>query len=150
MPDFNSNIITREGQRGAAGLADPTLYQASVRFVQATVTIPSTLAANDRLRLATLPAGAQVVPSMSQAICHADPGTTLRLNVGDSGNTSRYASALNLDAGGVVNFAGATIPAQTTSRAKLATETEVFATITSAAAITNGSVITFLIAYFVG
>ena len=150
MPTFTSNLASRQGKVGAAGLVDPTLYQAKVRYAQATVVVPAILAANDILELAVLPAGAQVVPSLSQAVCHADPGGSLRLNIGTAAAASAFGSGLNLDAGGIVGFAAAGIPTQTTSRGKLAEDTMVTATVTTATTITANSTITFLIAYFVG
>lgn len=152
MPDFNSNIFAREGKLGSAGLVNPVQYQANVRFAQATVTVPSSLTANDRLFLVTLPQGAQPIPSMSQAICHADPGTTLVLDVGYASDVDALAEDIVLSSGGVVPFTGtqAVQPAQTRNRSQLTTETTVFATVVNAASITNNSTITFLIAYLVG
>ena len=150
MPTFESNIIAREGKLGAAGLKDPVLYQGKLRFAQATVTFPSTLAANDILDLVTLPAGAQVVPSQCEAICHADPGGALVLDVGTSADTDAFSDGLTLSSGGVVNFTAPVVPAQSTTRGKLAADTKVFATVMTATSITNNSTITFLIAYLVG
>jgi hypothetical protein len=150
MPTFTSNIASRQGKLGAAGLVDPALYQGTLRYAQATVVLPGTTATNDILELAVLPQGAQVIPSMSQAICHADPGTTLRLNIGTAASAAAYSSAMNLDAGGVVAFTASGIPTQTTTRGKLAQDTMVQAVVTNASTITANSTITFLIAYIVG
>lgn len=150
MPTFDSTIYAREGKLGAAGLKDPVLYQGKLRFAQATVTVPSTLAANDILNLVTLPAGAQVVPSQCEAICHADPGTALVLDIGTAANADLFSDGLTLSSGGVVNFTAPVVPEQSTTRVKLTENTPVIATVMTATSITNNSVITFLIAYLVG
>jgi hypothetical protein len=147
---YQSNLASRTGKLGSAGLADPSLYNASIRYAQATVTVPSTLAATNILELVELPQNAQVVPSLCQAICHADPGAALVLNVGTPTTANAYANALDLSAGGIVSFTAPGVPAQSTSRAKLPTETMVRATVTTATTITNNSTITFMIAYLVG
>jgi hypothetical protein len=147
---YQSNLASRNGRLGSAGLADPSLYNATIRYAQATIVLPSAVAATNILELVELPQGAQVIPSMCQAICHADPGDALVLNVGVAGSASLFASALNLNAGGVVSFTAAGVPVQSTARTKLATETMVRATVTTATNITNNSTITFMIAYLVG
>lgn len=150
MPTFQSNIAARTGKVGNAGLEAPILYQGAVKYAQATVTLPSTLAANDILELATLPTGAQIIPSLSQAVCHADPGTALVLDIGNSADVDAYSDGLTLSSGGVVDFTVPAIPAQTTARTVLSEDTLVYATVMTATSITNNSVITFLIAYVVG
>lgn len=150
MATIQSDLATATGKLGTNGLQDPTLYQGNVRFALATVTLPNTTAANDILELVTLPAGARVLPHLSTFICHADPGTTLTVDVGTAANTDAYADGSTLSAGGAVNFITAAIPAQVSSPEVLSVDTLVYATIMSADTITNNSKVTVALAYVVG
>jgi hypothetical protein len=150
MATIQSDIAAKVGKLGAAGLVDPTLYQGNLRFLVATVTLPSTVAANDILELGNLPPGARVLPQHSFMTCHADPGTTLTVDVGTAANTDAYADGSVLSSGGIVNFATAAIPAGITAPVKLSEETLCYATVMSADTVTNNSKVTFTVAYVVG
>lgn len=149
MPTFQTNVAARIGKLGKAGNVDQTLYQGDLKILRATVTVPSTLAANDIIEIGVIPAGARVLPSLSQVVCHADPGSSLRLQIGDAADTDRYAAILNLDSGGVVNFTAPSIPDGVANNLKVAVDTPIFATVTTATSITNNSVLTFQVAFVV-
>lgn len=150
MPTFQSDLAVKTVKLGAAGLSDPITYQGNLRYMQATVTIPSTLAANDIIEIGTLPLGARVLPALCQFVCHADPGTTLTLDVGTTADPDAYADGSVLSAGGLVNFVTAAIPAGVLTPTTLDASTLVYATVASANTITNNSKITFLLGYVVG
>lgn len=149
MATFQSDIAARTGKLGRAGNTDQTLHSANLRFVYATIIIGSALAANDILELATLPQGARVLPHLSSAICHADPGTALVLDIGTSADVDRFADGLVLSSGGSVPFTTPAIPAGVTASARLAAATLVYATVMTATTITDNSKITFAVAYLV-
>lgn len=150
MPNFNTDVAAAAGKLGAAGLKNSELYNGSIIYVNATVTLPSTTAANDTITVThNLPIGATVIPDLCTAVCHADPGTALVMNVGDAADADRYSAGLNLNSGGVVNFCAPAIPAGVTAPLKLTTPTPIVATITTATSITNASKITFRIALLV-
>lgn len=150
MATLQSDIALAKGKLGVAGLTDPTTYQGTLHIATAVVDLGSTLAANDIIELCTVPAGSRVVPALSNAICHADPGTALVLDIGNSADTDRYSDGLTLSSGGVVNFLTPAIPAAVSSPARLDEATLVYATVMTATTITANSKITFNIAYVTG
>jgi len=150
MSTLQSDIALAKGKLGVNGLKDPTQYQGTLHIATAVVDLGSTLAANDIIELCTIPAGSRVVSALSYAICHADPGTTLTVDVGNSADTDRYADGMVLSSGGVVNFLTPAIPANITAPARLDESTLIYATVASANTITANSKITFQIAYVTG
>lgn len=147
MPTFQTDVAGKLGKLGKAGNIDQSLYQGAVKFLTATVTVPNALAANDLIEIGNLPTGCRVLPHMCNAVCHADPGTTLTLDIGDSADVDRYADGIVLSSGGVVNFTSAAIPDGTKNPVKATADTLIYATVMSADTITNNSKITFTIAF---
>lgn len=151
MANFQTDLAAKVGQRGASGLADPTLYQGNVRYMEATLTLLTAMVANDTFDIGpALPPGARVLPQLSKFTCHADPGTTLTIDIGDASDPDRYCDGAVLSAGGEVTFCSAAIPAAVTAPAKLAVATPITGVIASANTITNNVKLDILIAYVVG
>jgi hypothetical protein len=150
MANFQTNIAAKEGKIGGAGLIDPTLYQGNVRYAIATLAITTGMAANDTFDVcADLPAGARILPQLSRFVCHGDPGTTLTISIGDSGNSARYCSAAVLSSGGIVEFCTANIPAAVTTPVKLTSARGITGLIASATSLTATN-IDIMFAYVVG
>lgn len=150
MANFQTDIAAKVGLRGASGLADATKFQGNVRYLFATLTLASAMAANDTFDIGPkLPAGARVLPQLSKFTCHADPGTTLTIDIGDSSDADRYCDGAVLSAGGEVAFCSAAIPAGVTSPAKLTTATAITGVIATANTITADVKVDILIAYVV-
>lgn len=148
MATINSDLAARVGKAGSAGLTNPVTYQGKVQYVTAVVDLGSSLAANDILIITPpLPENTIVLPELCEAICHADPGTALVLDVGDTSDTDRYSDGLTLSSGGKVNFLVPAIPAGLTTRNQITTPTAIQALVVTATSITANSKITFLIAY---
>ena len=151
MPTFQTNLALAADSKGAAGLTDPSLYQGNLRMMVATFTIPAGLAAADIIELGpALPKGATVLPALSNIICHTDPGTSFVLDIGDKSDVDRYADGITLTVPGVVEFCSSAVPAGVTSRARLTTATELFATVMTATSLTTDTKLDFNIAYTVG
>ncbi len=150
MANHQTDLAARAGKLGTAGLYNGALYNGSLLWTVATLTLPSSTATNDTIDLTpALPPGATVIPALCRAVCHADPGTTLVLDIGDAADPDRYADGLVLSSGGDVPFHTPAIPAGTTSPLQLTTDTALTALVTSASTITASSKITFYIAYLV-
>ena len=150
MANHQTDLAARASKLSTAGLVNGALYNGSLMYTVATLTLPSSTATNDTIDLTpALPAGATVIPAYCRAICHADPGTTLVLDIGDAADPDRYADGLVLSSGGDVPFHTPAIPAGTTSPLQLTTATALTALVTSASTVTADSKITFIIAYLV-
>jgi hypothetical protein len=150
MANFNTDVAGKVGKLGAAGLTKPELYNGKIQWINATVTLPSTAAANDTITISQpLPIGATVVPDLCTAVCHADPGTALVIDIGDATDVDRYADGLNLNSGGVVNFCTPAIPDGVKNPLKVTTPAAIIATLMTATDVTNNSKITFRIALLV-
>jgi hypothetical protein len=147
MPNFKSDLITA---RDAISVSDKQVdgdrTSGLILYATALVTLSGSLATNDTIELVDIPPGAVVVPQLSH-VTGGDPGTTLRLSVGDSAVAARYANAINLDAGGQVGFCSGTMPAAVTAPFRPTAPTRLVATVTSAATVTNGVVLAFTIAF---
>ena len=151
MANFQTNIAAKEGLRGASGLTDPTLYQGSVRYAIATLTLSSSMAANDTFDVCPdLPAGARILPQLSKFVCHADPGTTLTIDIGDSTDADRYCDGAVLSSGGIVEFCTSAIPAAVSTPVKLTSARGITGVIATASSITNAVNVDILLAYVVG
>ena len=148
MPNFKSDLITTRELPEFSDKAgvDGIRTGATVLYALATYTLLGTEAANDTLQLLDLPIGCELVPQLSTVIC-ADPGTTLTLDIGDSGDADRYADGIVLSAGGIVNFASATVPAAVATPYLVSTLTRVVALVASAATLTATTKLVFTIAY---
>jgi hypothetical protein len=151
MPNFNTDVAASFGKLGAAGLKDPALYNGLIQFIYATVTLSSSAAVNDTITITQpLPVGSTVIPHLCSAICHADPGTALGLDVGDAADADRYSAGLSLSSGGVVAFTTpSTIPAGILTPLKVVSPAPIIARLTTATSITNNSKISFCIALLV-
>jgi hypothetical protein len=151
MANFETNLAAKTGLRGASGLIDPTLYQGSLRFLLATLTLDDGMTANDTFDIGpALPPGARVVPQLSKFTCHADPGTTLTIDIGDAGDADRYCDGAVLSAGGEVAFCSAAIPDAVANPVRFETATEILGVIKTASTITYAVKVDVLIAYLVG
>jgi hypothetical protein len=151
MPTFNSNIATAFAtKKVSTGIRNGDDANGKLTVATANVTIPSTLAANDILNIipaGLLPIGAVVVPQLS-SVTSADPGTTLTLDIGFAANPDAYADGITLSAGGQIAFTSGTLPDAVTTPVRIENATgAIYATVMSAAAITNATVLTFVIAY---
>lgn len=148
MANFDSNLYTAEVAAQADMSQAPNAhdYGGPVMVKECKVTLTSATATNDVARLFYLPKGARVIPSMSKVQCGADPGTTLTLDVGTTDDTDGFAAAIVLSAGGAIAF-DSTVCAQAVTPVRLTDRLLVSALIKSANTITDGSTLTFWIAY---
>jgi hypothetical protein len=154
MANFDSSIYTAQASAITNSSADaPNLKQTggNVQMIHATITLTSATADADLLRICYLPATAKVIPSLSKVQCHADPGTTLVLDIGISTNTDLFADGIVLSSGGAVSF-DSNVCLQSRIPERLSAETLVYATIPTSGAgtVTDGSLLTFWIAYTLG
>lgn len=141
----------------AAAQADTTNVQnraagkdltGNVVYARGSYTTTATDAAADVLRLALLPKGAVVIPSLCK-IDTEDLGTDISVTVGDLDTTAdadRYSTAVSLATAGVVSFASGVAGANPHA---LENEAWVTATLTDAGSIsiTADKDVTFWIAY---
>lgn len=143
----------------------PTLsnrYQGNKKFgdlhlVTAVYTVTAALAANDIIRIVKLPAGARIVPHLSQIDTDGVGATTATLTVGDTDAQSdgtdatdadRYGAALDVNAAGKDLFDGATRGVASNTPYALQSESWITATVaTLTGTATAGRVLTFRIAY---
>lgn len=153
MAYFDSSYYTAQvaGQANFAASPNRGNQGGPLHVVHASITLTSATADGDILRICHLPQGAKVVPALSKVQCHADPGTTLVLDVGTAADVDAYADGLVLSNGGAVAF-DANVCEQAKTPARLTANTLVYATVptSGASSVTNGSVLTFWIAYTLG
>ncbi len=154
MANFDSSFYTAQALAIATSSGDaPNLKAAGgeVQMIHATITLTSATADADLLRICYLPKSAKVIPSLSKVQCHADPGTTLVLDIGISTDVDLYADGIVLSGGGAVAF-DSNVCLQARVPAQLTAETLVYATIPTSGAgtVTDGSLVTFWIAYTLG
>lgn len=112
------------------------------------VTLPSGVAANDTFQLIDLPPGAVIVPELCSISASGDPGTTLTLDVGDSGDADRYCDGANLgalSAAGIVAFTAPALPAAVITPFRSPNVTRIFATAATAGTVTANTVLKFTI-----
>jgi hypothetical protein len=150
MANFDSALYTAQAAAVSDYSSAPNLkdYGGNVHYLHASITLTAATADADLLRIGYLPTGAKVVPAASKAQCHADPGTTLVLDVGISSDVDLFADGIVLSAGGAIAF-DSTVCLQAKTPVTLSANTLVYATIpgSGAGTVTEGSVITFWIAY---
>ena len=149
MPaNFDSNLYTLQEAAKLDISAAPNAheYGGPVHVRSCKVTLTSAAATNDIARLFYLPKGATVIPSMSKVQCGADPGTTLTLDIGTTDDADGFAAAIVLSAGGAIAF-DSTVCAQAVTPARLSDRLLVSALLKSVSTITDGSTLTFWIAY---
>jgi membrane-bound inhibitor of C-type lysozyme len=153
MAAFSSDLYTLEVAAAADMSQSPNLhdYGGPVQVISAKVTLTDATADADTINICYLPAGARVIPGLSKAQCGADPGTTLVLDIGISGDTDKYADGivLSADGDGVAWDSGTTAALQAATPARLSARTLVFATIptSGASTVTNNTTVTFWVAY---
>ena len=94
-----NNALTKFGDHNQDG----GLVSGELRTARATYELLGTEAATDFIYLCKLPKGARVRPDLCRIVC-ADPGTTLVVNIGDLADADRYASAVDISAGGSFAF----------------------------------------------
>ena len=121
----------------------------NVVYARGSYTTTALTAAGDILRIALLPKGAVVVPSLCR-IDTEDLGTDISVKVGDLDTTAdddRYSTAVSLATAGAKDFVSGV--AGPNPHALAATEAWVTATIVDAGtiSITSGNDVTFWIAY---
>jgi hypothetical protein len=119
-----------------------------VLFAEVQYTLKGTEAATNIIELFDLPAGATVIPQLSNLVC-PNPGTALVLSVGGGATNNKYAHTITASAGGVFPFhTGATnIPTGITAPARVSARERVYARITTATTLNAGVKLNFTIAY---
>jgi len=149
MANFKSDLVTARESLNYSDKAavDGIRTGASILLATATITLAGTEDVADTLQLFDLPAGCEIVPQLSHVTCSADPGTPLTLDVGDAGNTDRYADGIILSSGGQVAFCSATMP-EAVATPYLSTENlRIYGTVASASTLTATVKLIFTIAY---
>jgi hypothetical protein len=151
MATFKSDLVTKsETNRISTGIRDGDDANGKLTLATAHVTLTGSTAAADILQIIpaqSLPLGAVVIPQLSSVTC-SDPGTTLTLNVGFTADPDAYAAGIVLSAGGKIDFTSGTKPAAVSTPVRIEGEADaIFATVATASTITNGTVLTFVIAY---
>ena len=117
MADSNSDLIAAKlaARTGLAnGIVNGDDAGGILTIYNVEVACGASVAANDTFQLIDLPPGAVIVPELSSITASGDPGTTLTIDVGDSGDPDRYCDGANLgalSAAGVVQFLAPAIPA---------------------------------------
>lgn len=115
-------------------------------YFGASVTLPSGVAAADTFQLIDLPPGAVIVPELCSITASGDPGTTLTIDVGDSGDVDRYCDGANLgglSAAGIVLFTAPAIPAAVLTPYRSSDVVRVYATAATAGTVTAATVLKF-------
>ena len=152
MATFNSDLVTKQAAallKSSDGVRDGDDFAGNVKMATAHVTLTGSTAAADIINIIPaelVPVGAVVVPQLCTVTC-GDPGTTLTLDIGDALDTDRYADGIALSSGGCINFCTATKPAAVATPYRIPEQAAIYATVASADTITNGTVLTFVIAY---
>jgi hypothetical protein len=151
MATFNSDLVTSAAERLPSNrLRDGDTANGKLTLATANVTLTGATATSDILQIIpalNLPVDAVVVPQLCSVTCSADPGTTLTLDVGYAANPDAYADGIVLSSGGQVAFTSGTIPAAVGTPVRTDADGAIYATVASASTITNGTILTFIIAY---
>lgn len=148
MANFKSDIVTAlDSIKVSDKMVDGGKIGGLLLYATAVVTTTAAMSANDTFQLFDLPPQAVIVPQLSHVTCSADPGTTLTVDVGDAGDTDRYADGIVLSSGGQVSFTSATMPAAVATPYQPTEATRVTAKIDSAASVTADVKLIFTIAY---
>lgn len=154
MATFKSTLVTKQEAartKPSSGLRDGDDAFGILMLATASVTLTSATAAADIIQIVPpelIPVGAVVVPQLC-SVTSADPGTTLTLDIGDAADADRYADGIVLSAGGQVGFCSALPnPASVAAPFRLTEQAVIQATVLAGAStITDGTVLTFIIAY---
>lgn len=114
----------------------------------------TTEAAADIVNLCILPAGCIPVPELSRIVCMTDPGTALTLKVGTAADDDGWLASMAATVAGHVDplITGGTAPAWMVTPTPLVPDTGsgnaiVFATVVTSTALTNPTVVNFVLAY---
>lgn len=150
MASFTSDLF--DDQTGAAGGSPANNYPLArvaggkLRYMVVAYTVDGAEASGDTITLCRLKAGAVVVPSLCRVI--SDTGFDISaMNVGISGNTNKYANALDtLDTASDISFGQAGDNAYAPA-AVGSTGEDVIATLTTVVTTTAAGLVLFLIAY---
>jgi hypothetical protein len=159
MPTYNTslyNALVTPRAAGARALAANTAT-GTINTAHCSYTLLGTETAGTIINLAILPAGTTPVPGLSKVTVSGStsPGT-LALNVGTATDDDGWAAAISLTNGGAVFCDAGTAPAVwANTSTPLAPDANsgnaaVFATLTSAASLVAGRVLSFTLAYKVG
>ena len=147
---YNSPLHTAQLAALANGAARPkarahggTLHTLRVAYSLSATTEETE---DDVINLGFLPPGATVLPGLSYVDCE-DPGTTLVLKVGITGNPAAFADGITLSSGGNIRFTSGTLPASALVPITTTENTLVFATVASADALTDAKKLQFVITY---
>lgn len=118
----------------------------NLEFRQVPYTLTGAEAANDVLKIAQLPVGTTLIPSLCSVTCE-DPGTALVLDVGTVEDVDSLADGIVLSAGGQIGFASA-LPLAVGALTKTPLPSrELIATVITATTLTAGAKLCFNIAY---
>lgn len=159
---YKSDIQTKNDAALTAlhnGLLDGDDRNGLLLVAQATYTLTGSEVANDIIQLFKLPAGAVIIPALSSVQCSADPGTTLTLNVGDTGSVAapgfdavsadpdRYAAGIVLSAGGQIGFCSTGVPDAAVNPFRPKVGNQINAVVASANTLTAAVKLIFTIVY---
>lgn len=118
-----------------------------VQYAFATCTWAGDEAATEVVDLIELPAGAQVLPELSDIIVSTDCAGTLTVDVGDGDDPDRYCDGANAGAVGKIAFTSAAIPAAVATRYDVAGDNTVIKATWATLATPAAGTIHFSIAY---
>lgn len=133
--------------------ADPNIVSNDIQYARIVYTLAGTEAASDIINLCVLPAGVIPLPGSSSIICHTDPGTAFTIKVGTASDDDGWCAAAATTVAGKVEFcaASATQPAWLVETPLVADTGSgnaiVYATVSTATALTASTVITINLAY---
>lgn len=133
--------------------AAENVVDGNVQYAVIPYTLTASEATGDVINLCVLPEGAIPIPQLSKVTCSADPGTTLTLNIGNTQAADGWAKAITLSSGGDIWATSGTMPAfaaptRLVRDSSLADGTTViYATVATAATLTAGVVLYFVLAY---
>ena len=149
MANFKSDLITAKDQVNISDkMVDGNRLGGLTLYARVEYTLLGTEATSDTIQLFDLPPQARLSPGLS-FVQSTDPGTTLTLNVGDATSANRYAQGIVLSAGGQIGFGSGTQPSAVATVYQPANSTRVVATIASAATLTPGVKLVFMIGYII-
>lgn len=143
MASTNSDLIAAQvaARTGlSAGILNGDDDGGDLRFWNVEVALTTATAANDTFQLIDLPPGAVLVPELCSISASADPGITLTIDVGDSGDADRYCDGANLgalSAAGIVQFTAPAIPAAVFTPYRPTDVTRIYATAATAGTVSN-------------
>ena len=149
MATFNSVLAAKNVSAQTslqAGIVNGDDLSGVVLYLRDSYTLTGSEAANDLIYLPELPPGSTIVPQLC-SVTSADPGTTLTLDVGDSGDSDRYAAGIVLSAGGRIEFTSGTLPAAVGTPYRLTAPTQPIVKIASANTLTANVKLNFVIGY---